>query len=88
MFFHAPRIQTNEIGERAAPLAVPDPDALTPREREVLRLIAAGASNREIAERLIVSLATVKKHINHIFAKLHADSRTQALVRARERGVL
>jgi LuxR family maltose regulon positive regulatory protein len=65
-----------------------DPDTLSARELEVLRLIAVGASNREIAERLIISVATVKKHINNIFAKLHVQSRTQALVRARERGLV
>jgi ATP/maltotriose-dependent transcriptional regulator MalT len=50
---------------------------------ELLRLIAKGTSNSEITERLVISMATVKKHINTIFAKRHVDSRTQALVRAR-----
>jgi LuxR family maltose regulon positive regulatory protein len=64
------------------------PDALSARELEVLRQIALGASNGEIAARLVISTTTVKKHINNIFAKLHARSRTQALVHARERGLL
>lgn len=65
-----------------------DPDMLTARELEVLRLIADGASNHDIAERLVISLATVKKHINNIFAKLHAKSRIHALKHARERRLL
>ena len=88
MLLHASRAQPAEPEPNAVPSAAPDPGGRTEREREVLRLIAAGASNSEIAARLIVGLATVKKHINHIFAKLRVDSRTQALVRARERGLL
>ncbi len=81
-----------EAGPALAALDAPTeagggPDELTEREVEVLRLVAAGLSNGEIAERLVVAPATVKKHINRIFAKLEARSRTQALVRARERGV-
>jgi LuxR family maltose regulon positive regulatory protein len=59
-------------------------EPLTPRELEVLRLMAAGHSNQEIAQRLIVSVGTVKKHLNNIFGKLNATSRTQAVARARE----
>jgi LuxR family transcriptional regulator, maltose regulon positive regulatory protein len=63
-------------------------ESLTEREREVLRLVAAGTSNREIAVRLTVTLGTVKKHLNNIFGKLDVESRTQALARARELGLL
>ena len=56
-----------------------DPDELTPREADVLRLIAAGKSNREIARALYVSEATVKTHINRIFAKTGSRDRTQAV---------
>lgn len=63
-------------------------EPLSEREREVLRLVVDGASNREIAESLIVSLGTVKKHINNIFLKLDVHSRTQAVAVARQRSLL
>ena len=56
-----------------------DPDELTPRESDVLRLIAEGKSNREIARALYVSEATVKTHVNRIFAKTGSRDRTQAI---------
>lgn len=58
-------------------------DALTPRESEILTLIAGGASNQEIADCLVLSVGTVKGHINHIFSKLDVHSRTAAVARAR-----
>jgi DNA-binding NarL/FixJ family response regulator len=63
------------------------PDELTPREAEVLALIAAGLTNSEIAERLVVSAATVKSHVNHIFAKIGARDRAQAVVYAYANGI-
>jgi DNA-binding NarL/FixJ family response regulator len=55
------------------------PDNLTPREVEVLTLIGAGLSNREIGERLVLGQATVKTHVNRIFAKIGVRSRAQAV---------
>jgi LuxR family maltose regulon positive regulatory protein len=63
-------------------------EPLTPRELEVLRLLAAGASNGAIAEALIISIGTAKKHVNNILAKLDVRSRTQAAIWAREHGLL
>ncbi|GAA4630972.1 response regulator transcription factor [Actinoallomurus vinaceus] len=60
------------------PPATPDEGDLTPREAEVLRLIAAGQSNREIARTLFVSEGTVKTHVNRIFAKTGSRDRAQA----------
>ncbi|MGI8448815.1 MAG: response regulator [Streptosporangiaceae bacterium] len=62
-----------------SPGASPGDDDLTPRAAEVLRLIAAGASNREIARALFVSEATVKTHVNRIFAKSGSRDRVQAM---------
>jgi LuxR family maltose regulon positive regulatory protein len=64
------------------------PDPLSERELEVLRLVAAGKSNREISRQLFVTVDTVKKHLTHIFGKLGVRSRTQAVARARELGVI
>jgi DNA-binding NarL/FixJ family response regulator len=61
------------------PARVEFPDGLTAREAEVLGLIGAGFTNREIAERLVVSEATVKTHINHVFAKIGARDRAAAI---------
>jgi DNA-binding NarL/FixJ family response regulator len=63
------------------------PDGLTPREAEVLTLIASGLTNTEIAERLVVSSATVKSHVNHIFAKAGVRDRAQAVVYAYGHGL-
>ena len=54
----------------------------------MLRLIAAGRSNQEIADSLIIALGTVKKHLNNLFGKLQVTSRTHAVARARELGIL
>lgn len=62
--------------------------SLTPRELEVLKLVAAGSSNREIGHSLMLSEATVKSHLVHIYDKLGVRSRTSAVAAAREQGML
>lgn len=66
----------------------PKPDLLSERELEILRLIAAGRSNQEIAGELVVAVGTVKTHVHNLFQKLEAESRTQAVARARELALL
>jgi LuxR family maltose regulon positive regulatory protein len=68
--------------------AVSEYEPLSERELDVLRLLADGASNREIAQTLVVSLGTVKKHLNNIFLKLDAHSRTEAIATARRENLL
>jgi LuxR family maltose regulon positive regulatory protein len=83
--------QAMKVSTRAQQRAIPVAglvDELTRRELEVLQLIAAGRHNREIAQDLFVTIDTVKKHASHILAKLDATSRTHAVVRARELGLI
>jgi LuxR family maltose regulon positive regulatory protein len=63
-------------------------ETLTERELELLRLVADGRSNQEIAQKLFLAVGTVKKHLNNIFGKLDVSSRTQAIARARELSLL
>ncbi|MEJ2733151.1 MAG: LuxR C-terminal-related transcriptional regulator [Anaerolineae bacterium] len=77
-----------ESPQSASPAAQALVEPLTEREMEVLRLIAAGLSNREIGDELVVAVSTVKSHINHIYGKLDVKNRTQAVARARTLGLL
>lgn len=67
---------------------VPLVEPLSPRELEVLQLIASGLSNQQIAERLVIAVSTVRTHAKNIYAKLEVSSRTQAVARARMLGIL
>jgi DNA-binding NarL/FixJ family response regulator len=90
----APAVTRRLIGEFTRMRPVPDALApaamvtLTPRETEVLRLVAEGMSNPEIARRLVVTEETVKTHVSHILAKLGLRDRTQAVIAAYESGLV
>lgn len=78
-----------EVDHRSTETPAPPPtERLTPRELDVLRLITAGMSNKEIAVRLSVTVATVKTHLEHILQKLQVSDRTQAAVHAVTHGLL
>ncbi len=83
----------SEFTRLSGPPARPEPSAalpepLTEREIEVLRCIALGLSNREIAERLIITEGTVKNHVSNLIGKLSVRDRTQALLKAKELGLI
>ncbi len=81
----APQVATRLLREVAAP---DSPETLTTRETEVLRLLAQGLSNKEIARALIIGEKTVKTHVSHILAKLGVVSRTQAVLFAMSSGLV
>ena len=78
------RQDTRRSGQKVPGLVEP----LTTRELEVLALLAAGSSNQRIAEELVVTLDTVKKHVSHVLDKLGAVNRTEAVARARQLGLI
>jgi DNA-binding NarL/FixJ family response regulator len=85
----AAALRTLDVEARPAAVAIPDrPDVLSGREVEVLRLLDAGASNKDIAESLVLSANTVKTHIRNVLAKLGARSRGEAVAIARRHHLL
>jgi DNA-binding NarL/FixJ family response regulator len=75
-------------GRKSSPAPTPLEEPLTERELEVLKAIAAGLSNREIAERLVITEGTVKNHVSNLIAKLNVRDRTQALLKAQDLGLI
>jgi LuxR family maltose regulon positive regulatory protein len=80
--------KSEDTSSRPPPPAQRMFEPLSPRELEVLHLIAAGRSDQEISERLFLALSTVKGHNRKIFGKLQVQRRTEAVARARELGLL
>jgi LuxR family maltose regulon positive regulatory protein len=76
--------QGDVVVEASQPLL---PDRISPREQEVLHLLAQGRSNQEIADALVVTVETVKRHVSSVLSKLGVDNRTQAAMRARSLGL-
>ena len=88
--YFGPEIAKRIMGYFSSPKPAPASEAfpeLTPREVEVLDLIARGTSNQEIASRLYLSQKTVRNHVSNVFLKLQVAGRAQAIVRAREVGL-
>lgn len=84
----APTVRSGTSGGNEAQYTDPELNELTEREREVLIEIAHGLSNQEIADKLFISLPTVKTHVAHILAKINARDRVQAVVFAYENGLV
>jgi len=84
----APSVARVLVAQAAKPAAAASAPLLSPRETEVLRLVAQGLGNRAIGERLFLGEATVKTHLLHAFTKLEVRDRTRAVTRAMELGLL
>ena len=82
------RVLSPQVANVLADRLVNPAEALSAREIELLRALQTGASNREIAEQLFISQATVKTHLIHIYAKLGVDNRTAAVEKARQRRII
>ncbi len=81
-----PRVAATLL-RRRSPMNLPYTDQLSPRETDIIRLIAQGLSNRDIGQRLVLSEKTVKNHVSRIFSKLHFTTRSQAAVHAIRNGL-
>ena len=81
-----PRVAATYLRRRSA-VHMPYTSQLSPRETDIIRLIAMGLSNRDIGRRLVLSEKTVKNHVSHIFSKLHFTTRSQAAVHAIRNGL-
>ena len=92
--FLQPSVAAKVIAEfsRLTPKTTPEPqplvEPLSDREREILRIVATGASNKEIAQQLFIAEGTVKNHLTNILGKMGVRDRTQAALKARELGIL
>jgi LuxR family maltose regulon positive regulatory protein len=84
----APQARTSPAGDPSASAVQALVEPLSPRELEVLQLVALGRTNQEIARQLIVSLGTIKAHTASIYRKLDVANRTEAVARARQLGIL
>lgn len=93
-YFLLPSITTKVMAEfsrlsRLKPVKIqPLAEPLSPREMEILRMVATGASNRDIAESLVIAEGTVKNHLTNILGKLNVKDRMQAVLKAREFGLI
>ena len=76
------------LSDRRTPLKQPLVEQLSERELEILRLVASGASNKEIAAKLLIAEGTVKNHVTNILGKLEVRDRTQAALKARDLGLI
>jgi DNA-binding NarL/FixJ family response regulator len=79
---------TAAAGLRSTPVAASDAESLTAREHQVLELLADGLSNRQIGERLFISVKTVSVHVSAVLRKLGVSTRTEAAAAARRRGLV
>lgn len=80
----SPRWESEPSSSQPSPLL----DPLSAREQEVLRLLARGASNQDMANALVIATSTIKHHVSNILSKLEVTNRTQAVARARALGLL
>jgi len=81
-------VQPQKVHQERGLSSIDGVEPLTPREREVLKLVAAGYTNKEVGRKLSITEDTVKKHMQNILAKLHATSRIRAAIEATRAGII